>query len=497
MKRHWPMRPDDKKVAVLAIAVTLCASFLAYLEIADIAVRLTSRSEWLSLAQHVMFALIILLLVYGNVVYQFTRLAHYERQRAHHPVPTQRLRELHREGAPRLTVLVPTYKEEEQVVLQTILSAALLEYPAKHVVLLIDDPPISSNAGDRQNLERMRALPSRVHELLSFPAALFSAELRAFLERSGAGHLQQAHEAEKLAGLFDVAGLHFERLHASIGGSDHVSAFFHENIIGKVACDLRADGKRWRDRAIEPNWRAIPLSAIERDFRRLASYFSAQISYFERKVYGNLSHASNKAMNLNTYIDLMGRCMREVGNASGSRDLISSTETEASQAFLDADYIITLDADSVLLNDYALRLVEYLERPENSRCAIAQTPYSSIQNPPGALERAAGITTDIQHIVHQGFTHYRSTYWVGANALIRKKALHEIVTTHREGNKTVRKYIHDRTVIEDTESSVDLWLKGWSLYNYPARLAYSATPSDFGSLLIQRRRWAHYPAKAP
>jgi hypothetical protein len=27
--------------------------------------------------------------------------------------------------------------------------------------------------------------------------------------------------------------------------------------------------------------------------------------------------------------------------------------------------------------------------------------------------------------------------------------------------------------------------------NYPARLAYSATPADFGSLLIQRRRWSN------
>jgi cellulose synthase/poly-beta-1,6-N-acetylglucosamine synthase-like glycosyltransferase len=29
------------------------------------------------------------------------------------------------------------------------------------------------------------------------------------------------------------------------------------------------------------------------------------------------------------------------------------------------------------------------------------------------------------------------------------------------------------------------------LYNYPERLAYSATPPDFGALLIQRRRWAN------
>jgi cellulose synthase/poly-beta-1,6-N-acetylglucosamine synthase-like glycosyltransferase len=88
----------------------------------------------------------------------------------------------------------------------------------------------------------------------------------------------------------------------------------------------------------------------------------------------------------------------------------------------------------------------------------------------------AGITTDIQHIIHQGFTHFDATYWVGANALIRRKALDDIATLEKEGDKMVVKFIQDRTVIEDTESSVDLLLKGWTLYNYPDRLAYSATP---------------------
>jgi hypothetical protein len=55
----------------------------------------------------------------------------------------------------------------------------------------------------------------------------------------------------------------------------------------------------------------------------------------------------------------------------------------------------------------------------------------------------------------------------------------------------VPRYIQDRTVIEDTESSVDLAAHGWTLANYPERLSYSATPGDFGSLVVQRRRWAN------
>ena len=157
----------------------------------------------------------------------------------------------------------------------------------------------------------------------------------------------------------------------------------------------------------------------------------------------------------------------------------------------DADYLLTLDADSIIVPDYALRLVHHMSVPGNERVAVAQTPYSTIPAAAGTLEHIAGATTDIQHNIHQGFTAFGGTYWVGANALLRKRALEDIAEIHRERGFPVTRFIQDRTVIEDTESSIDLVTHGWQLYNYPERLAYSATPPDFGSLLIQRRRWAN------
>jgi cellulose synthase/poly-beta-1,6-N-acetylglucosamine synthase-like glycosyltransferase len=88
-------------------------------------------------------------------------------------------------------------------------------------------------------------------------------------------------------------------------------------------------------------------------------------------------------------------------------------------------------------------------------------------------------------------SHYGATFWVGANAVIRKKALEDIVEKEYVGGFEIRRYIQDFTVIEDTESSIDLALKGWRLVNYPERLSYSATPPDFGSLAVQRQRWAN------
>jgi hypothetical protein len=152
-------------------------------------------------------------------------------------------------------------------------------------------------------------------------------------------------------------------------------------------------------------------------------------------------------------------------------------------------YLLTIDADSVVLPDYALRLIRIMQ--EDPKIAVTQTPYSAFPGAPGLLERIAGATTDIQYIVHQGFTRFNATYWVGANAMLRVTALRDICRSVRERGYDIPVFIQDRTVIEDTGSTIDLIQRGWRLYNYPERLAYSATPPDFGSLIIQRRRWSN------
>src|SRR6202041_3595869 len=144
-----------------------------------------------------------------------------------------------------------------------------------------------------------------------------------------------------------------------------------------------------------------------------------------------------------------------------------------------------------VLPEYCARLVFFFAQPQNERVAVAQTPYSAYPGAATRLERIAGATTDVQHIVHQGMTYYDATFWVGANAIVRKRALDEIVKVDYLGDVEVRRYISDRTVIEDTDASIALGVAGWTLMNYPERLSYSSTPPDFGSLCVQRQRWAN------
>ena len=59
-----------------------------------------------------------------------------------------------------------------------------------------------------------------------------------------------------------------------------------------------------------------------------------------------------------------------------------------------SEYVLTLDADSMLLRDYCLRLVYQLEQPGNEHVAVIQTPYSSYRGAPTRIERIAAATTD-------------------------------------------------------------------------------------------------------
>jgi cellulose synthase (UDP-forming) len=198
-------------------------------------------------------------------------------------------------------------------------------------------------------------------------------------------------------------------------------------------------------------------------------------------------------MNLNSYIGIMGGTYRRQQTPDGPILVPVSKQQVRPEDLVvpDSDFLLTLDADSILMRDYCLRLVYFLGQPGNERVAVTQTPYSSFRGARTRIERLAAATTDIQHILHQGMSQYGATFWVGANAVIRKRALEDIEEKEWIGGFEIKRYIQDRTVIEDTESSVDLALHGWTLVNYPERLSYSATPPDFGSLIVQRRRWAN------
>jgi cellulose synthase (UDP-forming) len=472
----------------IAIGATSLLGSLLIFEIVSILITGLYGKNYRLAVEESLFLPIVSFFIYGNLVYQFTRVGYMKRLLTHCPVASEELGPIYDKPAPALAILVPSYREEPRIIKETLLSAALQAYPNRRVVLLIDDPPSPDIPHDLYALSVARRLPHDIKELLEQPKNKLKAELAGLDERKEHG-FAISDEYLRLADLYDEVAAWFQKQASAFAVTDHTDEWFVKKILLEPALVYSQRAEELLDLAKKGIY-PIGEAMLLREYRKLLSLFDAELDSFERKMFENLSHESNKAMNLNSYIGIMGKSFREV--RKDGRLCLEPTKPDGAEFSVpDADYLITLDADSLLMPDYAIRLIHVMAQPGNERIGVAQTPYSAIPHPPGVLERVAGATTDIQYIIHQGFTHYNATFWVGANALLRKAALEDICTTSDESGFRIKRYIQDRTVIEDTESSIDLIDRGWTLFNYPDRLSYSATPPDFGSLLIQRRRWAN------
>jgi len=436
-----------------------------------------------------MYLALVTLLTLSASAYLVARMGHFDRTKNHRRVPRSTIDDFFDRAMPTMTVIVPSYREDERVIRQTLLSAALQEYPNLRVVLLVDDPPNPTDPEHARLLERARQLPKDIQAELEIPCREFEAALDEFEHESSPVLAADAATLRTLAVHYDRAGDWFGRLSREMERVDHSDHFLAMEFLDRMRKDLRATSEAIRVAADSPD-ASISRRRVHQLYSRLVRTFRAEVTSFERKQFASLSHEANKAMNLNSYLGLMGGSYCVV-QSPGGRVLVPAGSRRPDLVVPNSDYVLTLDADSILLPEYCLRLVYFMEQAENGDVAVVQTPYSAYRGAATRIERIAGATTDIQHIVHQGLTHYDATFWVGANAVIRKRALDELLEEEDEAGFVIRRYIKDRTVIEDTESSIDLRSKGWRLYNYPERLSYSATPPDFGALVVQRQRWAN------
>lgn len=484
--------PTDRALTLsrLAMVVTV-AGWVAYVITTIIRQFVNNGTQSMRFtSEAISYLVVVTLLTSSALAYLVARHGFLVRIRAHRRVPRSIIDEYFSHSMPTITVLVPSYREDARVIRQTLLSAALQEYPFQRIVLLIDDPENPAEPENRRLLEEAQALPGLVEELLAEPRADAEAALAVIEQRASGDTPPTQDDILAAADAYARAAAWTQDLaEAEVAAAiDHTDLFLGNHVLGPLADDLAAVGDALRTAAREEA--RIPVERLLQLHRRLVWTFRTEVSSFQRKAYLNLSHEPNKAMNLNSYIGLAGGAYREVPTPEGLRLIPASTGVR-DLVVPDPDYLLTLDADSVLLPEYCLRLVYLMQQRENHDIAVAQTPYSAYPGSTTRLERLAGATTDLQHISHQGMTSYDATFWVGANAVLRKVALDDIETIDQTDGIEVRRYISDRTVIEDTESSIDLVVHGWRLYNYPERLSYSATPPDFGSLSVQRQRWAN------
>ncbi len=480
-------RPSTRKIAFSRLAIVTTILLWAIYVITTIIREFFDGAHGFQFTmQAISYLIVVTFLTFSALMYLLARQGALQRFSKHVRVPRAKLDKYFSVHQPSITVLVPSASEEPQVVRKTLISAALQEYPNIRVVLLIDDNPRPKNQRASDNLEASRRLGEEVMQLLAEPRSRFVGALMEFEKNLPTTKYADTNSIKQTAKHYHWAARWLMNTAGEETIEDHVDIFFTGQVLSELAKELQLMGDALK--ASAEDGAKLPVERIHQLYRRLAWTFDATLETFERKQFASLSHEANKAMNLNSYIGLMGENYRKEQTPDGA---VLISDTYGKHTIPDSEFLLTLDADSILLRDYCLRLVYFLQQPDNARVAVTQTPYSSFRGAGTRVERLAGATTDIQHILHQGMSFYNATFWVGANAVIRKKALDDIVESEWIGGFEIKRYIQDRTVIEDTESSVDLTLHGWSLVNYPERLSYSATPPDFGSLIVQRRRWAN------
>ena len=477
-------KPTTSAITVSRAAIVLTVIFWAMYVIYTIFRQFFEGAEFHFTLQAFSYLIVVTFLTFSALMYLFARQGALQRFSKHRRVPRAELEQHFQKNPSSITVLVPSYAEEVSVIRKTILSAVLQEFPNLRVVLLIDDNPLQNTESSKQKLEETRRLSSEITALLAEPKDRFRRALKV-----GIGHKSTIDAQKTLAEHYQWAANWLNRQAELETVEDHVDIFFVEQVLRELAKELELVARALEVSVNEGE--VIDKLRLTQLYHRLCWIFDGEVTYFERKKYSSLSHEANKAMNLNSYIGLMGGAYHFHPTPDGTALVAAGSNKNPDLVIPDSEFILTLDADSILLRDYCLRLSYFLQQEGNERVAVVQTPYSSFREARTRIERLAGATTDVQHILHQGMTYYNATFWVGANAVIRKVALEDIVEKEWVGGFEVKRYIQDRTVIEDTESSIDLALKGWSLVNYPERLSYSATPPDFGSLVIQRRRWAN------
>lgn len=480
-------KPSDFSIAYSRLAIVLTVVFwLMYVSSVIIRQLIDGPQNYRFTAEVFGYTLIVSFLTLSALIYLLARQGALQRFKKHVRTPQRMLDEHYASHESSITVLVPSYSEEVSVIRKTLWSAALQEHQNIRVVLLLDDNPFTVRPDQKERLEQTHALGAEIEAALAEPYAAALA-LRDRISRSN--YATQKEAVAAVVHGYEAAAAWVEAMAATETIEDHVDVFFVEEFLGGLARTFRSSAAEFS--AFHNEGVAYPKERLLQLVNRLVWTFGATLDVFERKRYVSLSHEPNKAMNLNSYIGLMGGRYKKEQTPEGVILMPVGKSAAADVEIPETDFLLTLDADSILLPEYCSRLVYFLEQPENAEVAVVQTPYSSFRGAPSRLERLSGATTDIQHIIHQGMTHYNATFWVGANAVIRKRALYDIVETETVGGFEVKRFVQDHTVIEDTESSIDMALKGWRLVNYPERLSYSATPPDFGSLVVQRQRWAN------
>ena len=227
------------------------------------------------------YLVIMSLLACSALAYLITRLGYYSRTRSHRRATRAELSQPFERSAPSLTVLIPSYQEDERVIRMTVLSAALQEYPDLGVVLLIDDPPEPKYAKPAAMLAAAKRLPGDIEALLAVPMGRFERALADWDEHFKTAGKPTVDDISTVASHYEFAATWMATYASDYEIVDHADRFLVEQVLRGLAADLTTNARgpacrRRRRRRADPQPPALPAPATDLDLRREDHQLPAQ-----------------------------------------------------------------------------------------------------------------------------------------------------------------------------------------------------------------------------
>jgi cellulose synthase (UDP-forming) len=146
---------------------------------------------------------------------------------------------------------------------------------------------------------------------------------------------------------------------------------------------------------------------------------------------------------------------------------------------VDAEFIVTLDADHVPRPELLERMLGYFA---DEGVAVVQAPQHfynrGFQHPRDEDDPLRNEQSAFFDAILRGKDRHDAAFWCGCPAVIRREALVAVGGVATD------------TVVEDAHTSMQLHAAGWRIVFHPEVMALGIAPEEIGAFLVQRGRWA-------
>ncbi len=150
-------------------------------------------------------------------------------------------------------------------------------------------------------------------------------------------------------------------------------------------------------------------------------------------------------------------------------------------AHVDAEFLVTLDADHVPRPELLERMLGHMSDP---RVAIVQGPQAFYNRGFGHPRPRPGDDplrneqTLFFDVICRGKDRHGAAFWCGCPSVIRREALVAVGGVATD------------TVVEDAHTSMRLNARGWRIAYHHEVMALGLAPEEIGAFVVQRGRWA-------